>query len=481
MLGRIHLLSWLRHFSFGILAFLTPLLIRSVPEIIAGPFPIGYDTMGSYVPLMLNWGSGNLAGFNPMIGGWLIFALFGLTYRATHIDPILIVKIAAPILYGVLGSAEYLFGRKVLAWGGKKSFLLVAIASLYFVSLRLSWDLFRNTLGVALMLFALVFEKNVITRRGALTFASLVYLVTITHLLAATLLIAFIFVEVVKTGDNRLRKIVCAVPGLFQFGLSLWGLRTIGELAFAGESQTLEGLAAIGYPVYVFLPLIPLAILGARGLRNSSAKYWIAICALGVLLGVSPLSLRVVAPFRWTIMMSIPLAIYATNGLARLSWKGLRDHPIPGQRFPKVRLRSLWVSLYVLALLILGVSYLALPVRNAFPYYRFQSPSSMLQSTVPLEDSQYLVKDLEWLASSIGPGYVLMAHHTIYGWAEMFFHAKNPLIWFYPDTSLGEALQMTLAEGYSQIYTVWWNDSSVPKGFVIVHQGGPFGVFLYAV
>ncbi len=478
---RIPLLSWLRHLPFGILAFLAPLCIRSVPEIIAGPFPIGYDTMGAYVPMMLDWGSGNFAGFDPKIGGWIIFALFGLIYRATHLDPILIVKIAAPILYGVLGSAEYVFGRRVLAWGRKKSFLLVMIASLYFVSLRLSWDLFRNTLGVALMLFALAFEKKVSTRRGALTFASLVYLVTVTHLLAATLLIAFIFVEVMKTGDNRLRKIVCAVPSLFQFGLSLWGLGMVGELAVAGGSQTLEGFAAIGYPVYVFFPLIPLAIFGVRGLCNSSAKYWIAMCTLGVLLGVSPLSLRLVAPFRWTIMMSIPLSIYATNGFARLSQKGLGDHPIRGQRFPKVRLRSFGVSLYVLALLILGVSYLALPVGNTFAYYRFQSPSSMLQSTVPLEDSQYLVKDLEWLASSIGPGYVLMAHHTIYGWAEMFFHAKNPIIWFYPDRSLGEALQMTLAEGYSHIYTVWWNDSSIPKGFVIVHQEGPFGVFLYAV
>ena len=473
-LKKLPLLYHLIGAKFALSAFLIPLAIRSIPEIIAGPFPIGYDTISSYVPLMLDWGSGNFSGFNPMIGGWLIFALFGLIYGATHLDPILVVKIAAPVLYGILGSAEYVFGRKVLGWDRRKSLLLVLIASVYFVSLRLSWDLFRNTLGTALLLYALTVGRNVGSRRGALMFASLVYLVTVTHLLAATLLVAFIFVEIASSGTGRLRKILCATPGIVQYGLSLWGLRMVGELAVGGEYQALEPLAALGYPAYIFLPLLPVVALGLRGVRNSSLKYWVIMCAIGVALGASPLSLKVVAPYRWAIMMSVPLTIYATNGLTRLAWT-----TFPRRVFPRVRLHSFGVSAYVLMLLILGGAYLALPVGEALPYYQFQSPASMLKSTVPLEDSQYLVKDLDWLSTNIKPGYVFMAHHTIYGWARIFYRAQNPVIWYYPETSLQDALQMTLSQGYSRIYTVWWNDTSVPEGFLIQHQEGPFGVFLY--
>src|SRR5713101_5226309 len=82
----------LRQHGFALAAFLIPLGIRAVPELIAGPYPIGYDTITSYVPIMHYWITGNLAPFNPAIGGWLLFALLGLTYQVTRLDPLLIAK-----------------------------------------------------------------------------------------------------------------------------------------------------------------------------------------------------------------------------------------------------------------------------------------------------------------------------------------------------------------------------------------------------
>src|SRR6266487_6685411 len=143
--------KFMRH-RFLVAAFAIPLGIRALPEILAGPYPIGYDTIASYIPVMLDWGSGNLQSFNPFIGGWLIFAIFGLSYSATHIDPILIVKTAGPTLYGILGLAEYFFARRSLRWDQKKCLLFVVMLSFYFVSLRVSFDLFRNALGIAFLL-----------------------------------------------------------------------------------------------------------------------------------------------------------------------------------------------------------------------------------------------------------------------------------------------------------------------------------------
>jgi hypothetical protein len=44
------LLSGLRRHKFGLAAFLIPLFIRSIPEILVGPYPIGWDTITFYVP-----------------------------------------------------------------------------------------------------------------------------------------------------------------------------------------------------------------------------------------------------------------------------------------------------------------------------------------------------------------------------------------------------------------------------------------------
>src|SRR6266536_1278995 len=107
-------LDKLMRYRFFVAAFAIPLGFRALPEILAGPYPIGYDTIASYVPVMLDWGSGNLRGFNPTVGGWFIFAIFGVTYSATHVDPIFIAKMAGPVLYGILGVAEYFFARRSL-------------------------------------------------------------------------------------------------------------------------------------------------------------------------------------------------------------------------------------------------------------------------------------------------------------------------------------------------------------------------------
>ena len=40
----------IRSYRFALAAFLVPLFIRSIPEILVGPYPIGWDTIAFYVP-----------------------------------------------------------------------------------------------------------------------------------------------------------------------------------------------------------------------------------------------------------------------------------------------------------------------------------------------------------------------------------------------------------------------------------------------
>jgi hypothetical protein len=40
----------IRSYRFALAAFLIPLLVRSIPEILVGPYPIGWDTIAFYAP-----------------------------------------------------------------------------------------------------------------------------------------------------------------------------------------------------------------------------------------------------------------------------------------------------------------------------------------------------------------------------------------------------------------------------------------------
>ena len=47
-----------RSFRFALAAFLIPVFIRSIPEILVGSYPIGWDTIAFYVPNTLAWAIG---------------------------------------------------------------------------------------------------------------------------------------------------------------------------------------------------------------------------------------------------------------------------------------------------------------------------------------------------------------------------------------------------------------------------------------
>ena len=40
---------------FPFLAFFIPLAVRVIPEVLVGPFIVGFDTLGYYVPNVLTW------------------------------------------------------------------------------------------------------------------------------------------------------------------------------------------------------------------------------------------------------------------------------------------------------------------------------------------------------------------------------------------------------------------------------------------
>ena len=74
--------------AFSILAFLIPLVIRAIPELLMGPYLVGFDTLAHYVPTTLVW-------LQEGVGLWTFVAeapfLYAMLMGATSIGvPIVI-------------------------------------------------------------------------------------------------------------------------------------------------------------------------------------------------------------------------------------------------------------------------------------------------------------------------------------------------------------------------------------------------------
>lgn len=68
----------IRGHRFALAAFLIPLGIRAVPEIIVGPYPVGFDTIAFYVPNTMDWAAGKV-GLLEMLGtAPLMYMMVGL-------------------------------------------------------------------------------------------------------------------------------------------------------------------------------------------------------------------------------------------------------------------------------------------------------------------------------------------------------------------------------------------------------------------
>src|SRR5438093_10332389 len=144
-----------RSYRFALAAFLIPLFIRAIPEILVGPYPIGWDTIAFYVPNTLDWAAGK-AGFTEILGtAPLMYMISVPVYLLSRVNPVWIFKIMGPILYGSMIWALFRFLRIGLKWPDKQALGSVLLTSLYFVTLRISWDLYRNMLGLTFILLSL--------------------------------------------------------------------------------------------------------------------------------------------------------------------------------------------------------------------------------------------------------------------------------------------------------------------------------------
>src|SRR3972149_7225297 len=145
--------------AFPLLAFLIPLVVRAIPEILMGPFVVGFDTLGYYVPNTLVWLRTGVGFWNFMaVAPFLYVLLMGVS--SVGVPIVISLKVMSPLLLGFLGLAVFSYANKTLSWSPKKSLLVVLFATLYFVALRVSWDMLRSELALIFLFATLIFLKK---------------------------------------------------------------------------------------------------------------------------------------------------------------------------------------------------------------------------------------------------------------------------------------------------------------------------------
>ncbi len=488
-----------RDFLFPLISFIIPLTIRAIPEVIMAPYITGFDTMAHYVPTTLSWINGGVDFWSFIATAPLFYSIIVLLVSSGG-ALIAVLKIIPPILHGFLGLSIFGYAKLGLNWSPTKSVLTGLLATVYFVSLRISWDMLRNELALILFFFVLILLKpksSANSWKHYLLLSLGMSLVVLTHQLVSALMFGIIGLTMAYQlfKGQRLdmcRLFVAALPAVliffaaFYFSPRIPEYRLIfgfsqndGWLSLFGFSSYWAMLASYaGFFLFLFLPILPFVIIGLKDLGDFQLRAWILLCLVLALIPlVSPSNLR------WLMLLSYPFAFLVADALSRIKKASRKRFGINVSKVATVYL--------IIMLSVLSLGLLLMPPESPTPYfsanvynnYVYQIPTSMLQNTVSIADCQDTATALQWVKGRLNDTEYLLTHRAFYGWALSVLKDERVILYEYEDP---EGVARNVTQEHGQAYLIWWvngqgwyGQPSVSSSFLEVYQSGRIAIYAY--
>ena len=472
--------AFMKH-KFGFAAFLIPLGIRVIPEIIVGPYPVGWDIIAYYIPNTIDMASGRMNLWGIITSAPTLYAIAVPAYLLTEVNLVLIFKILGPILYGFLGWSIFRFCQRRLHWSGNKAFYAVLFISAYFVTLRISWDAFHMELGLALFLLAESVSQARSSVKPTLARVVLLSLAVLSNQLVGVVVVGSQLATLLSPLIRRnLRLVFLQFPPAAIFLLILYatlqtplgpGLTVLGPVAAATNLTT-----NLSFLIYAYVFAFPLLLFGYKLRERSVFAPWMLVCGIGLALSLLPGHVFQDIGYRWVLLLSLPLLILAYEGYSKLrvtlaftpkNWSGV------------LRIGVLVALASSAALYAVLPSQSALPFYTTFPQY---VPSSMVQSSLPFSDYPNVVNAMLWLDSHLNSDSVLITQQAFYGWARSYLSPDKQVV----NSLLAPPASVISETGsYTHVYTVWWVDGtgwfqgSLPVGAKPLVSFGDLAVYEY--
>jgi len=451
--------------------FLAAVVVRAIPELLVPLYPVGYETITWYAPIMMTFKGQTFASVfqSTFMAGPLFYVLMWLVTTVTAAHPFVILKVTAPLLYGGLAMSFLLFSKRGLKFDGKMAFVATLLMVFQVAALRESWDRFRTVLALVFLFVALASLRG----NGRSRWAFVAILAVLTALsreyVSIVLLVAVIGFALLERRDV-LFSVVAVIPALvltavIVSGVGLWWNYSGGG-APTFYSETYLGVVLDVFLIFAvcFFPIVYFVFRGFK--RDSLLDPVFALLLLGSFSAVVFPWFAIRGYQRWLILLVYPFSVYAVFGFERL------------QLFSGRKVKTLITILLIFMLS--GVGYAS----GAFSYVVLPSswvPPSLVRSSIEWDQVDDVKEALGWLDGNAPAGSALLTEERFYGWTLMYLERANTDVKVVPyggGAQPTSALEQTLNDDFSWIYLIWYTDSSFDK-FNLVYSQNNISVFRY--
>ena len=397
--------------------------MRTVPELIAYPYPLGYDVINYYIPVVTYFDK-----YWPIISGQFPFyaSLLHVINNSigSSLSPHFVVTTFAILTYGIFGVSIYFIGRKILKININHSMYLAFFVIFQLTVLRTTWDLHRDlfSLSTMLLLFSIIYERKDINNK-IVVIASLILaaITAISDRMVGLLCVLSLIIYTITDPKNRL-TILCSLVCTFFFVFSL--IQGFGSL----HNNTIELLKSMQTSVptsynptnllILFLVyngiVAPLAIIGFKLWKNKLLKIPLLITGIGALSWIFFQKLELLVADRWIILFGIFLSIFAGYGIIQLSTKKTTNvTKIMGRSF-------LYISIAM------GIIYAVMPYDESFVLYGIAgkyiqdfAPLTMQFNALDIYDNDNLIDLVSWINNNTDPHSLIIGEKHWRGWMEI--------------------------------------------------------------
>ncbi len=319
--------------------------LRILPEILSWPWLIGWDTpeyvaaLKDFIAMPTILGKSVWYGRSRLLPPLLNMLLYPLSFL---VDPWYIFKFAPPIIYGLEAVAFYHLVDS-LGLSRRARYLSTLIFAFYPVSLRFSWDLHRNSLGLIFLigLLAELIREESPLRVSLLSIGAFLSN-EFTFVLSLLMLGLSIFIDLKRSHEIRrwVPKLLALSLGLLITCILFIDYGPSNVIRFSRIDLSQAAKVKLLPAAILFLPLLIPLPAGFMKLKDTYiTSFLLAIAFFSFSNIIVPIEFPVWN--RWMYHMVIPLSIYAGAG-------------VNDRR---------WYSAYLLAIVLFGIAFATLPYR----------------------------------------------------------------------------------------------------------------------
>jgi hypothetical protein len=422
-------------------------MIRAVPELVAFPYPIGYDVINYYIPVITN-----LEEHWPVVSGHLpIYTLvLHSLHLATGLSPHLLVSSSGIILYGLFSVSLFLTSRRLLRLSSIYSTYLALFVILQLPVLRTSWDLHKDILALTLLLTSvslIPLRVKIGTRSiiGSCVAASIAVSVDkMVGILFVASVVAYAFVVRVRNISflSLVITILFSIAMVSQYGnvqQSLQYSNTNLELNQSNPTSKISNSIATLFALFLVVngPLLIPGVYGFMRSDNGFLKIATTFAAVGSFSWLLFPDRQSLVADRWIFLFGIFLSIFAGYGVLEY----LRQNVSPRRRK-----QILFILLGTCTLL--GISYEVMPHQftgiwrdivgqNIEPY----GPSTMQFNSIAIRNTINLTSMISWINENTPEDALFIGEKHWRGWMELELEDERDFMYYSSQDSALELIE----------------------------------------